>query len=967
MMIHLTKTLIFFCMSISLLSVAQKTYKYESVKNDPIGTRIYTLDNGLTVLLAANKEEPRIQTYIGVRAGGKDDPSQTTGLAHYFEHMMFKGTPNFGTTNWEEEKKLIAQIEQLFEVYRKTTDADKRKEMYKEIDRLSHEASKLAIPNEYDKLMTAIGSTGTNAFTGLDYTAYVENIPSNQIENWAKIQYDRFTYPVLRLFHTELETVYEEKNMSLTNDGRKSSEAMLKALFPNHPYGTQTVLGHPEHLKNPSMTDINAFFKKYYVASNMCVVMAGDFDYEEAIKIIDQNFGKLERGNAPKFKGENLMPLKENKYVDVVGQEAENVTIAFRAGAFGTQESYLADILTMMLSNGKAGLMDLNLNKKQRTLGARAGTWTMIDHGIISMSAGKKEGQTLEEVKDLLLAELESIKKGQFDEWLINAAINNLKLNEIRGYDSNGGRARALVFAFMNRRSWDEVVNYVNSLSKITKQQIIDYANTLDNHVVIYKRKGDPTDIPIVEKPAITPNHINRDVKSSFLTNIEKTTVKPINPQFVDFKKDMNKSKLKNNVDLLYKQNTDNGLFQMVYYFPMGSDHDKKINLAANYLRYLGTSQMSSEQIDQEFYKIACSYSVNTGRDETYISVSGLAENQEKAIMILEGLLSDVQVNEKAYQNLVKDILKTRKDEKGNQRANFSALTNYALYGADSPQKNVLSEAELNALNPQVLVDILKSLLHYPHEVLYYGPTKINDITILVNKHHKTPAIFKAIPQPKKFIVQETNENKVIFANYKGPQSQVQTIIKGQPFSNDVLPEATVYNDYFGGGMNAIVFQELREKRGLAYSAWARYAAPTNPNENFRNISFIQTQNDKVVEALDVFNDLFNNIPQSETAFNLTKESMLSNMRTQRTAKMNVIWSYLENRKMGRDYDLNQKMYTTLPSKSLKDAVAFSQNNVKDKVKTYVILGNEELLNFEELEKKYGKVTKLKAEEYFGY
>jgi predicted Zn-dependent peptidase len=966
-MSQLTKALSIFCMSITLAGVAQKKYTYQSVKNDPINTRIYTLDNGLTVYLAANKEEPRIQTYVGVRAGGKDDPAQTTGLAHYFEHMMFKGTPNFGTTNWAEEKKLLDQIEAKFEVYRKTTDPEKRKELYKEIDRISHEASKLAIPNEYDKLMTAIGSTGTNAFTGLDYTAYVENIPSNQIENWAKIQYDRFTYPVLRLFHTELETVYEEKNMSLTQDARKSSEAMLKALFPNHPYGTQTVLGHPEHLKNPSMTDINAFHKKYYVASNMCVVMAGDFDYDQAIQTIDEYFGKLERGNAPKFKGENLLPLTENKYVDVMGQEAENVTIAFRTAPFGTTDSYIADVLAMMLSNGKAGLIDLNLNKKQKTLGARAGTWTMIDHGSLSLSAGKKEGQTLEEVKDLLLEQLDLIKKGQFDEWLISAAANNLKLNEIRGFDSNGGRARSLVFAFMNRRSWDEVLSNVSTLSKITKQQIVNYANTLDKHIVIYKRKGAATDIPIVDKPAITPNFINRDSKSAFLVDVEKATVSPISPKFVDFKKDMSVGKLKNNVDILYKQNTDNGLFQLAYYFPMGSDNDKNVNLAANYLRYLGTSKMTSEQVDQEFYKIACSYSVTAGRDETYISLSGLAENQEKAVSILEALLADAQVNEKAYANLVKDILKTRKDNKGNQRANWSALTNYALYGSDSPQKHQLSEAELNTLNPQVLVDILKNLNKFPHEVLYYGPTKMADVSAMINKLHNTPAKFNTIPQPKVFKVQDTNENQVIFAHYKGPQSQVQSIINGVPFNNDMLTEASVYNDYFGGGMNAIVFQELREKRGLAYSAWARYAAPTDPKENFRNLSFIQTQNDKVVEALDAFNDLFDNMPKSETAFNLTKESMMSNMRTQRTAKMNVIWNYLENRKMGRDYDLNEKMYKILPSKTLNDAAVFSEKHVKGKAKTYVILGNEELLNFAELEKKYGKVTKVKAEDYFGY
>ncbi len=278
----ISTTFIFILMISSMLS-SQTKYKYAQLANDPLKSRIYTLSNGLTVHMAVNKDEPRIQTYIGVRVGSKDDPAQTTGLAHYFEHMMFKGTPNFGTMDWAKEKVLIDKIEALFESYRTTKDPEKRKQIYKEIDQVSFEASKLAIPNEYDKLMTAIGSNGTNAFTGNDYTAYVENIPSNQIENWAKIQQERFTTPVLRLFHTELETVYEEKNMSLTNDGRRANEAMMSALFPNHPYGTQTTLGDAEHLKNPSMKEINNFFKKYYVPNNMIVVMAGDFDPDQAI------------------------------------------------------------------------------------------------------------------------------------------------------------------------------------------------------------------------------------------------------------------------------------------------------------------------------------------------------------------------------------------------------------------------------------------------------------------------------------------------------------------------------------------------------------------------------------------------------------------------------------------------------------------------------------------------------------
>ena len=267
--------------SLCVLSACTKnaSVPYESVPNDPMKARIYTLDNGLKVYLTVNKETPRIQTYIAVRVGGKNDPAETTGLAHYFEHLMFKGTTHFGTQDYEKEKPMLDEIERLFEVYRQTTDEAEREAIYHQIDSVSYEASKLAIPNEYDKLMAAIGATGTNAYTGFDQTVY-------QIENWAKIQADRFENNVIRGFHTELETVYEEKNMSLTSDNRKVFEAILSALFPDHPYGTQTVLGTQENLKNPSITNIKNYHKTWYVPNNMAICMSGDLDPEQTISVI---------------------------------------------------------------------------------------------------------------------------------------------------------------------------------------------------------------------------------------------------------------------------------------------------------------------------------------------------------------------------------------------------------------------------------------------------------------------------------------------------------------------------------------------------------------------------------------------------------------------------------------------------------------------------------------------------------
>ena len=281
-------------MSLTFLGAcSQKGVDYKTYPNDPINARIYTLDNGLKVYMSVNTETPRIQTYVAVRVGGKNDPSETTGLAHYFEHLMFKGTEKFGTQDYEKEKPLLDEIERLFEVYRSTENEDERRSIYQVIDSISYEASEYAIPNEYDKLMASIGATGTNAYTGFDMTVYTDNIPSNQIDNWARIQADRFSNNVIRGFHTELETVYEEKNMSLTRDGRKVNEQLMAALFPHHPYGQQTVLGTQEHLKNPSITTIKEYYRTYYVPNNMAICLAGDFDPDEMIGIIEQYFGDM--------------------------------------------------------------------------------------------------------------------------------------------------------------------------------------------------------------------------------------------------------------------------------------------------------------------------------------------------------------------------------------------------------------------------------------------------------------------------------------------------------------------------------------------------------------------------------------------------------------------------------------------------------------------------------------------------
>ena len=640
----------------------QSAYKYESVPGDPMKARIYTLDNGLKVYLTVNSEEPKIQTYIAVKVGGKNDPAETTGLAHYFEHLMFKGTDKFGTQNYEQEKPRLDEIERLFKVYRKTTGEAERAALYHRIDSISYEASKLAIPNEYDKLMAAIGAEGSNAYTGEDMTVYVENIPSNEVDNWAKIQADRFENAVIRGFHTELEAVYEEKNMSLTQDGEKEYECLMSALFPHHPYGTQTVLGSQEHLKNPSITNIKNYYKQWYVPNNMAICMSGDLNPDSVIAILDRYFGGLQPNpELPELHFEPETPITSPVVKEVLGLEAENVLIGWRFPEAASPEAEVLQLMGQVLYNGKAGLIDLNVNQQQRLLSAAAYPVLLADYSVFIMEASPKEGQGLEEARDILLGEVEKLKKGDFSEDLLQAAVNNFKRKLQLQLENNEDRADWFVQSFINGTSWKDEVKAISRLSKIDKQQIVELANKYlknDNYAIIYKRQGKDPDEKKIGKPKITPIFSNRDTSSSFLREVQNTEVKPIEPVFVDYRKDMEKGVAKANIPVLYKHNNTNGLFNLTYVFEFGRKEDKALGAAAQYVRYLGTDRMSAEEIQREFYRLACSFWISTGIDRVSVVLTGLEENRVKAMELFESLLANAQPNAEVLENMKADVRK---------------------------------------------------------------------------------------------------------------------------------------------------------------------------------------------------------------------------------------------------------------------------------------------------------------------
>jgi len=940
-------------------------YSYEIVKNDKTGTRIYTLKNGLKVYLAQNTDEPRIQTYIPVRTGSNNDPSDNTGLAHYLEHMVFKGTSKIGTQDWNKEKALVQQISDLYEQHKAETDPEKKKALYIRIDEVSQEASKYSVANEYDKLISSLGAKGTNAHTSLNETVYKNNIPSNELEKWMMIEKERLSELVLRLFHTELEAVYEEFNRSQDNDGRLLNFELMSALFPLTPNGTQTTIGKSEHLKSPSMVAIHNYFDTYYVPNNMAVCLVGDLDFDKTIKMVDTYFGTFDYKELPMKKLVTEKPMTSVVEREVKSPTAERLTMAWRTSGVGTKEAILADMTAEILSNnGDVGLIDINLNQKQLALGAGGFSTTFNDYGYFGLSLTTKDEQTLEEGRDLLLTQLDKIKKGAFDEWMLKAIVNNRKLDVMKTFESADGLATSFYNSFIEGRSWEQTLSDVDELSKITKADVVKFANDFfkTNYVIVYKRKGVNDKLVRVSNPGITPIQLNREAQSEFYKDFSKLTSTDLDPVFVDFKKEIQTKKVKN-TNISYIKNTTNSIARLSYIFKMGSDNNKKLPLATDLLEYLGTDKMSAEQIKKEFYKIGVSYNANIGTDTSIITLSGLENNLPKGIELLENFIKNVKADQQVYDSQVETILNNRSNAKKRKENIMAALTNYAKYGKDSRFRDIVSEKELKEMQSSELTAIVKDINNYEHEVFFYG-ADLNPIVKALEKFHNLSAS-KPAPAAKKYTEPQT-ANKVYFANYDMVQTEMARIAKGEKYNAKIAGTVAVFNSYFGSGLSSIVFQEIRESKSLAYSARAYYGMANDKNlDDYMQVS-IGTQANKLPQAVEALSALLHDMPKIDKQFTNAKDSGLKQIASSRIIKSNIFFNQLNLKKLGFDYDIRKDIYREIQNLTLASTNDFFNKEVKTKQYNTAIIGKKESLDFEAL-KKLGTIEEVTLEEIFNY
>mgnify|MGYP000222515172 CR=1 FL=1 len=942
---------------------AEKVYQPIVESQHPFNAKIYTLENGLTVCLSVNKKEPRAHTLIGVKTGSKNDPSQATGLAHYLEHMLFKGTSKFGTSNWEAEKVYLDTISDLYELHRSTTDSLERYTIYQAIDSLSYIASGFAIANEYDKMNAELGAQGTNAYTSMDETVYTTDIPVSELEKWMKIESERFSELVLRLFHTEIEAVYEEFNIGQDSDDEKAYDAVMESLFKRHTYGTQTTIGKGEHLKNPSHEEIQAYFKKYYVPNNMIVSISGDINIDSTIALVDKYFGTYSATEVPKY---SFSPEDEQRKADtlsVFGKEAEYAYLAYRLNGAQEKDRIYLELLDGILNNGSAGLIDLNLLTKQKVLDAW--TYAMVNHdySMLLMAGYPKRRQSLEQVSDLLHQQIEKIKKGDFPDWLPQAVVKNKKLQAIEGMKENRERASQMLYAYINDTGWEQEANLFNEMAKISKEDIVKFANErlTNNHVLVYKRTGERDPFK-VSAPEISPIQLNKEANSSFYTELAKMESKEVTPQFLEYKKEIKQTTIGQNLKINTVSNTENELFSLHYVFDFGKWSDKELALAIEYLPYLGTQKYSAEELNEFFFQKGLQFEAKASTNQIIFSIRGLESSLNHGLEMMEHIVKNVQPNKKKYTELVSHKLKKFTDAKLDKtHLLWRGMVNYVKYGFDNPENFVFTKSQLRSLQPTTLTNKLHEIFNYPHEVFYYGSSSAKELAPKIKQYHNLPEDWKSVPEEKSFSKNEEDYD-VYFLHHDMVQSEIIFLADKGKFDAEKLGFGTLFNEYLG----SLTFREVRESKALAYSCYTSYSSSPRKDYSDYVLAYIGTQSDKFDSAVNAMFELLKSSPDNTSMFTESKTKVLKSIASNRTTGEDIFWNYLKNKQKGIDIDTKRLVYQYTKDIEEDEFTRQFDEFVVPSAFKIIVIGNKEQLNTEQLDR-FGKLKELSISDILSY
>jgi zinc protease len=947
--------------------VISALYFLSWAQNDALNVQEYSLSNGLKVYLNEDHSMPSVLGLVVVKGGSKVDPPNSTGIAHYLEHMMFKGTDEMGTVDYQAEKVYLDSIQMKYDELAQTEDEDKREAIQKDINRISLKAAEFAIPNEFDKLMSLIGGENVNAFTNYDQIAYYNSFPSNEMERWLEIYSHRFENPVFRLFQSELETVYEEKNMSMDNFGTHIIELYSENFYKKHPYGQQTVLGDVKHLKNPALSDMYKYFETYYVANNMALILTGDFEIEKVKPIIEQKFGKWKSSKLPEgpeyteedFDGREI--IKKRLSPIPLG------VIGWRTVPEGHPDQLALEICSELLSNYTGtGYLDM-LYVDNKLMFSTVMPFNYNDAGaFVAIMLPKLFRQSLKKAEKLVLAEIQKVKDGDFDEAYLDAIKTNLKKDFYNSLEDSRSRGFYIMNAFLENKPWEKMLAYPDEVDDITKEKVVEIANKYftEDRLVMYSKMGFPKKEKLEKPPFESVSPKNAEAKSKYFQKIENMETKPATPRFIDFGEDV----LLEEIDehpFYYTTNPINQIFTVKIMFGVGTHKIPYLSYATQYVDLLGTEDATYDEIRKELQMLGGDISIWASNNYLTINISGLDENLQQTLEIANRLINNLKADDEQLEKFIRESKSMFRFEKKDPGTVGDALFDYAKYNEKSDYINRPTLKELKKIKSDTLLSSFREALNYDYEIHYVGTIDVKEAAEIIRDKIHLESKTKPSESPVFIELEKYDKNTVYFVNdKKAIQSQIYMFIPGMPADEHQVAVSNAFDEYFGSGMTSVMFQELREFRSLAYTAYGYYYVPFYEDKSGHFTAYLSTQSDKTLDALMALNDLLNNFPVKEERLKLLKSSLIQSVNTNRPSfrQMSNTVSYWKRK--GYKNDPRKEWVKIYNNLTFEDITKFYDMFLKEKPRVITIVGDKRRIDFDKLSE-FGEVIELDKKDLF--
>jgi len=935
-----------------------------ALADDPMGVTIHRLKNGLTVYISTDHSEPSISSWIAVSSGSRHDPADSTGLAHYLEHMLFKGTGKLGSLDFSREKPHLDKIAALYDDLRAATAPDARKEILEAIDKETLASSQFSVPNEFDNLYASLGIDGVNAFTSDEQTVYIATVPSNRFKAWAKVEGERFSDPQFRLFYPELESVYEEKNRTLDNPGSRVFQAMAKALYPRHPYGTQPTIGHADHLKNPAYGDMAKYFDTWYRPNNMAIVLAGDIDAATALPILEERFAALEPKALPELPPSSLTPPSKRQDIEIVAPGEQSVFMAWPTVAAGHPDETALEAMDLIVDNSSTGLLNLELVLSQKLPSAGSFSQVQTEAGMWVLTGTARDGQSLQEVETLLTGVIEKLKAGAFTQSDLDAIVINSEISRKRRLESNGARVELMASAFIEERPWTEVVKKQDAMRTITREDVMRVANTYltDAPVVIKRVRGD-FQSQKVEKPSISAIKIDSTRQSPFAKEIKAMPADDLQPQWLVDGQHYKRSTLPSG-SLISVTNTRNDLFSIDYEYDFGRLQEPLLCFAMDLVENSGAGTRSASELQKELYAIGSSISFGCGSNSSSISIAGIDRKMEASLVLLKEWLASPKLEDGSLKKLLANTISRRKDMMNEPSVISRALSDYALLGKNSSFLKVASNKALGSAKAKSLLKLVSKLPNIKHRTSYLGPRQGQDVgkLIALGTKHRNPKKRKALRyiQPK--------VSTLYFVDQKVAQAQIRIAFPAAPVSTEERAVADIFNQYVGGGMGGLIFQEIREARGLAYSAWSFFSAGSRVGDDSAAVAGLGTQADKSIEAVSTLLSLIVPLRVEATRYNTAITSLKADYRKTRISPRSRAATVYAWEDLGQLTDPRPNEFAALDKTPAADMQTFA--NVHTKVApSFAITGDSTRIDLKALAAAahIAKIKVMKSSQLFGY